>query len=99
FQAKYTSEDNESFNTLLDKQNAKRVEKYAWAHNGNKILAPRQIAQRTREQKLLEVSNSKEIVLRPSEDLDERPAQVNTAPSRPKNALMFAPDSIEDTHT
>ncbi|EXJ83890.1 hypothetical protein A1O1_07519 [Capronia coronata CBS 617.96] len=30
FQAKYTSEDNESFNTLLDKQNLKRRQKHAY---------------------------------------------------------------------
>ncbi|KAL2419804.1 hypothetical protein ABEF95_004438 [Exophiala dermatitidis] len=30
FQAKYTSEDNESFNALLDKQNQKRREKHAY---------------------------------------------------------------------
>lgn len=30
FQAKYTSEDNESFNALLDKQNRKRREKHAY---------------------------------------------------------------------
>ncbi|PGH18202.1 hypothetical protein AJ79_00539 [Helicocarpus griseus UAMH5409] len=49
FQTKYTSEDNESFNKLLDKQNVKREEKYAWMWNGNKILTPRQIAYRKRE--------------------------------------------------
>ena len=30
FQAKYTSEDNESFNKLLDRQNTTRRKKYAW---------------------------------------------------------------------
>ncbi|KAL8917040.1 MAG: hypothetical protein Q9172_005993, partial [Xanthocarpia lactea] len=30
FQTKYTSEDNESFYKLLDKQNIKRSERYAW---------------------------------------------------------------------
>ncbi|PGG98996.1 hypothetical protein GX51_06493 [Blastomyces parvus] len=49
FQTKYTSEDNESFYKLLDRQNVKKREKYAWMWNGNKILAPRQIAFRKRE--------------------------------------------------
>src|SRR5690606_11082130 len=37
FQSKYTSEDNESFYKLLDKQNQKRVQKYAWLWTGNKL--------------------------------------------------------------
>ncbi|KLJ09070.1 hypothetical protein EMPG_15506 [Blastomyces silverae] len=44
FQTKYTSEDNESFYKVLDRQNVKKRQKYAWMWNGNKILAPRQIA-------------------------------------------------------
>ena len=59
FQAKYTSEDNESFNALLDRQNAQRAAKYAFFRQGNKIAAPRQIAYRkAQEQKLLEAANS-----------------------------------------
>ncbi|KKK18095.1 hypothetical protein AOCH_006959 [Aspergillus ochraceoroseus] len=54
FQAKYTGEDNESFNKLLDKQNAKRREKHAWLWNNNKIPSARQIAHRRREAKLIE---------------------------------------------
>ncbi|CZT23807.1 related to nuclear protein ES2 [Ramularia collo-cygni] len=54
FQAKYTSEDNESFNALLDKQNEKRAAKYGFFHNGNKIPSARQLAYREREQKLLQ---------------------------------------------
>lgn len=34
FQAKYTSEDNESFNKLLDRQNTSRRQKYAWLWAG-----------------------------------------------------------------
>ena len=54
FQAKYTSEDNESFNALLDNQNEKRAAKYGFFHHGNKIPSARQIAHRAREQRLLE---------------------------------------------
>lgn len=53
FQAKYTSEDNESFNKLLDKQNAKRREKYAWLWSGNKIPSGRQLAHMQAERKKL----------------------------------------------
>ncbi|KAK4550578.1 hypothetical protein LTR36_000157 [Oleoguttula mirabilis] len=93
FQAKYTSEDNESFNTLLDKQNEKRAAKYGFFHSGNKIPSARQIAFRAREQKLLENGTSTSHALittnaageerravapaRPSEDLDRRPASLD----------------------
>jgi len=114
FQAKYTSEDNESFNALLDKQNVKRAAKHAFFHNGNKIPTARQIAHRAREQKLLENGRSTSTALittnaageerqavalaRPSEDLDARPASVESFPNRqgPRNHFMFGPDSVED---
>lgn len=53
FQRKYTSEDNESFNKVLDRQNTKHREKYRWLWNGNKIPSARQIAQAAHSQKLL----------------------------------------------
>ncbi|KAF2840369.1 hypothetical protein M501DRAFT_972594 [Patellaria atrata CBS 101060] len=110
FQAKYTSEDNESFNQLLDTANEKRREKYAWLWNNNKILAPRQIAHRAREAKLLEDSRSaselaekygekEETQVTIYKDAPPRPAMPDTKPSAPRNAFMFPPDSIEDTHT
>ncbi|KAF2478675.1 nuclear protein DGCR14 [Neohortaea acidophila] len=119
FQAKYTSEDNESFNELLDKQNASRAAKYAFFHHGNKIPSTNQIAYRSREQRLLESGersttstaltrtnsahggqSTVSTVPRPSEDLDERTASVDSFPSRqgPRNHLMFGPEGVEDTH-
>ncbi|KAK6418086.1 hypothetical protein LTR95_017237 [Oleoguttula sp. CCFEE 5521] len=113
FQAKYTSEDNESFNALLDKQNENRTAKYAFFHQGNKIPTPRQIAYREREQKLLESSTSNSLIRTnaageerqmvctqgPSQELDDRPASLNSFPDRtgPRNTFMFGPDSVEDT--
>ncbi|KAL1959031.1 hypothetical protein VTO42DRAFT_3272 [Malbranchea cinnamomea] len=110
FQAKYTSEDNESFNKLLDNQNAKRREKYAWLWSGNKIPTPRQIAHRKREAKRLEAQkqiakiddgnggkdSSKQLIISGSEDA--RPAKPDAWKSKPDNSLMFTPSSIEDTH-
>lgn len=54
FQAKYTSEDNASFNDVLDKQNKTRREKHAyhWAGDG-RIPSARQIAHHAHEQRLL----------------------------------------------
>lgn len=107
FQTKYTSEDNESFYKLLDKQNIKRSERYAWMWASNKIPAARQIAHRKREeQKLLSGTgtsttaeiNGKEVALiRPGEE-DQRKAQPDSWTStNPDNNFMFAPSSIEDS--
>lgn len=105
FQAKYTSEDNESFYKLLDKQNLKKAEKYAWMRAGNnKILAPRQVAHRKRLLAARQASNDnldnedKELLC--IEPPDNRPAMPDAWPSRPENPLMFDPSSsIEETST
>ncbi|RYC55125.1 hypothetical protein CHU98_g11079 [Xylaria longipes] len=102
FQSKYTSEDNESFYKLLDKQNSKRAEKYAWLWTGNKLPSKMQLAQKQVETKLLEAGESLEddgfgkkdrLAIK---DKDDRPAQPDTWKSLPNNALMFAPDGVED---
>lgn len=101
FQSKYTSEDNESFYKLLDKQNTKKSEKYAWMWSGNKIPAARQIAHRKREARLLadkaqlNADGKGLTIVAPS---DDRKAMPDSWASRPDNPLMFEPSSIEDTH-
>lgn len=101
FQQKYTSEDNESFYKLLDKQNLKKAERYAWMWAGNKIPAARQIAHRKRERLLAankaaeDSENGKELAT--VEPRDTRKAMPDSWPSRPNNPFMFAPGSIEDT--
>ena len=115
FQAKYTSEDNESFNALLDKQNEKRAAKHAFLHQGNKIPSARQIAHRAREQRLLESGETTSMALvklnasgeerqavasgGPSEDLDARPASVDSFRNTqgPRNHFMFGPEGVEDS--
>ena len=100
FQQKYTSEDNESFYKLLDKQNTKRAERYAWMWAGNKIPAARQIAHRKREQLLAanrasqSSEDGKELATLGAPD--SRKAMPDSWPSRPDNPFMFAPGSIED---
>ncbi|KAL8794885.1 MAG: hypothetical protein Q9195_002597 [Heterodermia aff. obscurata] len=101
FQSRYTSEDNESFYKLLDKQNTKRSEKYAWMWAGNKIPAARQIAHRERESRLLankiqDSSEGKELTK--IDKPDDRKAMPDSWKSRPDNPFMFEPPSIEDTH-
>ena len=102
FQQKYTSEDNESFYKLLDKQNQKKAEKYAWMRNGhNKIAAPRQIAHQRRQNLLAANAAAEEAdnggkQLAVIEPKDSRPAMPDTWKSKPDNPFMFAPGSIED---
>lgn len=108
FQAKYTSEDNESFNKVLDKQNVKRREKNAWLWSENKIPSARQIAHHQRETRRItaqggnpETGLIKRVESAPpaiKTDLDARPAKPDAWKSRPDNSLMFHPSSIEDTH-
>ncbi|KAI1438348.1 nuclear protein DGCR14 [Xylaria sp. CBS 124048] len=101
FQSKYTSEDNESFYKLLDRQNSKRMEKYAWLWTGNKMPSKMQLAQKQVETKLLGAGKSLEddgfkkdrLAIK---DRDDRPAKPDAWKSVPKNGLIFTPDSIED---
>ena len=97
FQARYTSEDNESFYKLLDKKNNKRAERYAWMWAGNKIPAARQLAHREREASLLTNGTPKEDALT-IEQSDTRKAMPDSWKHVPDNALMFEPASVEDTH-
>ncbi|KAF1961063.1 hypothetical protein CC80DRAFT_488427 [Byssothecium circinans] len=93
FQAKYTSEDQESFNQILDSQNRKKFDKNGWLREGNRYASKQRIAQ----QRVLEArkSDSKELALRPSQNLDDRPAAPNSHKHTAFNSLMFPPDSIE----
>ncbi|KAK1778406.1 nuclear protein DGCR14 [Copromyces sp. CBS 386.78] len=101
FQAKYTSEDNESFYKLLDKQNQKRAEKHAWLWNGNKLPSKQQLKQREVEQKLLESGKSlvddgfkKDRLAIKSKD-DDRPAAPAHWKAKPNNELMFVPEGVD----
>ena len=105
FQSKYTSEDNESFNVLLDAQNATRRQKHAhlWTPD-NKIPSARQIAHRAREQRLLtqkaeaEAANGgKELIPLVTGATDTRPAKADSwRKTKPDNALMFPAGSVDE---
>jgi protein DGCR14 len=108
FQSKYTSEDNESFYKLLDKQNQKRVQKYAWLWTGNKLPSKQQLKQKEVEAKLLAQRGSGALVddgfardrlaIRDREDADAatRPAAPDHwRGAKPHNELMFVPDGVD----
>jgi len=90
FQSKYTSEDNASFNTLLDKQNEKRRNSYAFLWSGNHIPGFRTKAhqKRLKAQEEKERTGEQKLIVAP----DERPAIPNTWKAEPRNGLMFTPD-------
>ncbi|KAF1926813.1 uncharacterized protein M421DRAFT_30123, partial [Didymella exigua CBS 183.55] len=94
FQAKYTSEDQESFSAIIDKQNKKKFEKNPWLHDGNRYASKQRLAQ----QKVLAAqaaSDSTALTIRPSQNLDDRPAAPTMHKHTAFNTLMFAPDSVE----
>lgn len=104
FQAKYTSEDNESFNSLLDKQNFKRREKHAylWTQD-QRIPSGRQIAYRAREARLLkereehEEATGKTLVPMTTGATDSRPAKPDSWQNkRPDNTFMFNAPSVDE---
>jgi protein DGCR14 len=105
FQSKYTSEDNESFYKLLDKQNQKRVEKYAWLWTGNKLPSKQQLKQKEVEAKLLadrgagalrDDGFARDRLAILDKDAADRPAAPDHwNKARPDNELMFVPDGID----
>ncbi|KAL2025116.1 hypothetical protein VTK56DRAFT_118 [Thermocarpiscus australiensis] len=110
FQSKYTSEDNESFYKLLDKQNQKRVEKYAWLWTGNKLPSKQQLKQKEVEAKLLAQRGAHALVddgfardrlaIRDREDGTAASSSRPAAPdhwkgAKPHNELMFVPDGVD----
>lgn len=101
FQAKYTSEDNESFYKLLDTQNQKRAQKYGWLWRGNKLPSKQELKQMEVKAKLTASGKSltddgfkrDRLAI---QDKDDRPAVPDTWNAEPRNALMFAPDGVDD---
>ncbi|KAK1770651.1 nuclear protein DGCR14 [Phialemonium atrogriseum] len=99
FQSKYTSEDNESFYKLLDKQNQKRAEKYAWLWRGNKLPSKMQLKQKEIEAKLSQTRSLIDDGFKRDrlaiKDKDDRPAAPDHWKAKPNNQLMFAPEGID----
>jgi protein DGCR14 len=103
FQSLYTSEDNESFYKLVDKQNQKNREKHGWMWSeNNKIPSNMMLKQKEIEAKLLQSRSSLKddggerdrLAIR---DVEEKPARPEAWKSKPNNQLMFHPDSVEDS--
>ena len=104
FQAKYTSEDNASFNNILDQQNEKRRNAYAWMWNGNKIPGKRvELVQKLIKAREVEAEGEEEVGQGEGEIksigwIDDRKAAPETWKSKPRNGLMFVPEGVEESH-
>ncbi|UKZ57892.1 hypothetical protein TrVGV298_011753 [Trichoderma virens] len=100
FQATYTSEDNESFYKLIDKQNQKRADKYAWLWRGNKLPSKQMIKQKEVTDRLEKtrslVDDGFKRDLLAIKDVEERPARPDSWKAAPRNGLMFEPEGLED---
>ena len=99
FQAKYTSEDNESFNALLDEQNAKQREKYAWKFNGNKKPTKQQFAIEQKKVLLLADGIAPEdirVTGEKTDDPDVWSKEIETWKWTPQNVLMNPHPGLED---
>ncbi|KIW71073.1 hypothetical protein PV04_03281 [Phialophora macrospora] len=107
FQAKYTSEDNESFNTVLDKQNQKRRVKHAhlWTQD-QRLPSARQVAYRAHEARLLKqkaeaddaaAADGKALIAISSGAVDTRPVKPDAWKiQRPDNTFMFPASSVDE---
>ncbi|KAG5987667.1 hypothetical protein E4U54_004906 [Claviceps lovelessii] len=101
FQSTYTSEDNESFYRLVDKQNQKKADKYAWLWRGNKLPSKQMIKQKEVSDKLSLTRGSlvddgferKSLAIK---DRDDRPARPDSWDAAPRNSLMYHPQGLDD---
>jgi len=97
FQAKYISDDQESFSQIVDKQNQARFDKTRWVRQGNMYASKQRVAQQKVLAARAAASSHQEatVVSRPSQDLDDRPAAPTFHKHTAFNSLMFNPDGVE----
>lgn len=104
FQSTYTSEDNASFNDLLDKQNLKRKRDHSYMWTTDQRILSERLVQQRRSQALVlkqkqeyEEENSKELVAISAGATAERPARPSSwKVTNPTNNLMFLPAESHD---
>ncbi|KAF9206008.1 DiGeorge syndrome critical region protein 14 [Podila verticillata] len=107
FQARYTSEDNASFNEILEKMSVRKKEKYSWMYDQEK-KSMRLIEQSNNpEMKLLRQSGEESDLPQGNDDTskmdkaamqvaltDNRAGTVPTWGYKAKNALMYFPEGL-----
>jgi hypothetical protein len=78
FHRKYTSEDNESFEDILEKDEARRWDRTQWMHSVEQKY--------THKQKLLKGGAA--------DDFESRPASLESWDFKARNALIWAPKAV-----
>ncbi len=105
YQSKFTSEDNSSFNTLLDAQNTKRRSKHAYLFTPDQQIPSRALTkQRTQLQALLkakegyESTNGTELIPLEIGAIETRAAKPSSwKVTKPDNSFMFiSPTSVDE---
>ncbi|ANB11114.1 hypothetical protein AWJ20_3912 [Sugiyamaella lignohabitans] len=101
YQAKYTSEDNDSFNSLLEAQIQEQREKFSWLWKSNKldsghVESTKRIMDKQQARFITDRAFTESE--RATENLgltDRRPTRLRSNVAKDaKNALMFAPEVI-----
>ena len=87
FLSKYQSEDDASFNELVEKDQQKHREKYSWLHNSAE-------EQNTAVQKQLALTDSEGESMQ-MKAIEYRPAGVDSWSYTAKNSLMYIPEGME----
>lgn len=97
FQTKYTSEDNESFNALIDAQNAAQREKYAWQYKNNRKPTKQQL--QIEQKKILLIEQGKDPTVageNPGDDDERWSRGLDMWKWTPGNVLMNPHPGIDD---
>ena len=89
FLSKYHSEDDASFNELVEKDQQKHREKYSWLYNKEK-----EQNLESNEQQQLAITDS-ENTSSTMKAIEYRPAGVKTWSYTAKNSLMYIPEGME----
>jgi len=91
FLSKYHSEDDASFNELVEKDQQKHREKYSWLYNKEK---EQNLESKEQQQHQLALTNS-ENTSSTMKAIEYRPAGVKTWSYTAKNSLMYIPEGME----
>ena len=93
FLAKYTSEDNESFNQILDTINNRQREKYAWAWNNNRNPSDKEAIYQNVLTAFAENDEAPKLIE------GDKSASVDTWKHKAMNELMYGPDGVNAEST
>lgn len=111
---KYTSEDNQSFSQLLQKDERNRQLQYHWAYDinpGNDETLSLEDAKKKKENMMLYITDEKVLTLKERQEFDDimnnsgikvvgddRPVAPETWPVQVRNPLMFPPEPLSNKY-